>query len=201
MKSAELDPSARWSESLVEHARHDPIFLQKHARNMESLFHTLKSRHMLGFDSVTHHGRLCTEDYVRILSRFPPKTLEKLDHVKDWTHVTKEFVEGIFCECLEVYAEYKDVHGSSYLMIICLIKKKWIDLLDKLDELSGVDSHVRVFAKKVRENLKNLRKDEYYMAFYVGETIQIFQARMQANYPTEFLNLFPATHVLKRWNS
>jgi hypothetical protein len=101
MKSVELDPSAQWPECLVEHAGHDPTFLQELARNMESLFHTSKSRHMLGFDSVTNHGNLCTKDNVQILSCFPPKTLEKLD-LKDWSDVTKEFVEEIFHECLEV---------------------------------------------------------------------------------------------------
>jgi hypothetical protein len=164
---------------------------------MESILHTSKSRHMLGFNSVTNHGKLRTEDYLQILSCFPPKTLEKLDRVRDWTGVTKEFVEEIFCECLEVYVEYKDVRGRSYLKIICLIKEEWINLFNKLNEFSGVDSHVRDFAEKVQENLKTLSKDEYYVAFYVGETIQTFQARMCGNYPIEFLTPFPATHVFK----
>ena len=33
MKSVELDPSARWPESLVDHAGHDQTFLQEPARN------------------------------------------------------------------------------------------------------------------------------------------------------------------------
>jgi hypothetical protein len=152
---------------------------------------------MLGIDSVTNHGRPSTEDYMRILSCFPPKTLEKLDLVEDWSGVTKEFVEKIFQEYLAVYAEYKDVRGSSYLKVICLIKKVWIALLNNLKELSGVASHVLAFAKKVRENLESLRDDEDYAAFYVGETMQIFRTRMNDRYPTEFLTPFPATHVFK----
>jgi hypothetical protein len=161
MTSAELDTSAEWSECLVKHARQDLIFLHKLARKMESIVNSLKSRHMLGFNSVTNHSRLSTEYYVRILSCFPPKTLEKLDLVEDWSSVTKEFVEEIFQECLGVYEGYKGVRGSLYLKVICLIKKVWIALLDNLEELSGVASHVVAFAKKVRENLESLRDDEY----------------------------------------
>jgi hypothetical protein len=117
--------------------------------------------------------------------------------VRDWTDVTKEVLEDIFCECDEVYTEYKDVCGSSYLKIICLIKEEWIDLLDKLNELSGIDSHVWYFAKKVRENLKSLSEEECYVSFYVGETCQKFGKRMRGNYPDEFLTPFPATHVIK----
>ena len=83
------------------------------------------------------------------------------------------------------------------MKVIGLIKKEWLTLLDKLDELSGVDSHVLAFAKKVQENLKTLDEAEYYVAFYVGETIQLFQGRMSRNYPTAFLTPFPATHVFK----
>ncbi len=193
----ELDPFARWPKSLVENAGHDLTFLQKLAGNLHSLLCSSKSRHMRGFDSVTNHSNLRTEDYVRILSSFPPKTLEKLDHVRDWSDITEEFVEEVFRECLEVYAEYSSVRVSLYLKIICLMKEEWIELLDNLNELSGVDSHVLAFAKKVRENLKTLGKYDYSVAFYVGETIQIFQARVNKNYPTEFLSPFPATHVFK----
>ena len=70
-------------------------------------------------------------------------------------------------------------------------------LLDKLDELSGVSSHVLAFAKKVRENLESLPDDEHYTAFYVGETTQTFLERMSVNYPIEFLSAFPATHMFK----
>jgi hypothetical protein len=48
-----------------------------------------------------------------------------------------EFVEEIFCECLEVYAEYSSVRGSSYMKVIGLIKKEWLGLLDKLDPMRG----------------------------------------------------------------
>ena len=136
---------------------------------MKSTLNTSKSRHMLGFSSVTNHGILSTEVYERILSSLPPKTLQKLDSLEDWSSVTKEFVEEIFQESRGVY-----VLGSSCLKVICYIKKVWIALLDKLDELSGVSSHELAFAKKVRENLESLPDDEHYTAFYVGETTQTF---------------------------
>ena len=80
--------------------------------------------------------------------------------MRDWCDVTKEFMEEIFQECLGVYVEYSSVRGSSYMKVIGLIKKEWLTLLDKLDELSGVDSHVLAFAKKVQENLKTLDEAE-----------------------------------------
>jgi hypothetical protein len=114
-----------------------------------------------GIHRQSHVGIQLRDQSVRILSCFPPKTLEKLDLVEDWSSVTKEFVEEIFQECLGVYEGYKGVRGSLYLKVICLIKKVWIALLDNLEELSGVASHVVAFAKKVQENLESLRDDEY----------------------------------------
>ena len=77
------------------------------------------------------------------------------------------------------------------------MKVDWIDLLDNLYQLSGIERSVWDFAKKLRENLKSLRQEEFYVVFYVGETSQTFGTRMRANYPDEFLTLFPATHVFK----
>ena len=90
------------------------------ASKMKSTLNTSKSRHMLGFSSVTNHGILSTEVYERILSSLPPKTLQKLDSLEDWSSVTKEFVEEIFQESRGVY-----VLGSSCLKVICYIKKVW----------------------------------------------------------------------------
>lgn len=170
----ELDPDAKWIKSIEVHDGHEPTFLLKLARKVQTVFDTTTSRHLLGFDSVTKHEKLDTKDYLLILSCLPPKFLHMFEELKDWSNVTKDFVEAIYQMCQRLYKRFADVHGCSYMKAICYMKKEWVVFLNVFDQLDDVDKSVNDFVVKLRENLKNLCDDDYYTAFYVGETITLF---------------------------
>ena len=112
--------------------------------------------------------------------------------------MTRDFVEGIFTACKDIYKDFIAVRGCSYMKAICLMKEQWVTYLEIFDQLNyDKQSNVSRFVKNLRVHLQNLRAEELHTVFYLGETSQTFEARMSKNDPREFLSLFPATHIFK----
>lgn len=92
VNNVEMNSLAQWPASLVQHEGHD----------LESDSHFSKSDHMYGFVSITKLENLSTEHYMIIRSSILPKTLNRLNNIKDWSDILKELVDDIFQECVGV---------------------------------------------------------------------------------------------------
>ncbi len=132
----ELDPEAQWVKSLLVHDDHDPKSLHDIARKVKDDFDKTNSRYLAGFDGVTNHKRLHIIHYIRILLCLPPAFLTLFHAAKNWSDVTREFVEGIYKTCMDIYKDFEDVRGCSYMKAICLLKKQWVACLKIFDQLN-----------------------------------------------------------------
>ena len=77
--------------------------------------------------------------------------------MKDWSDVTREFVEGIFETCKVIFEGYSQVPGCSYMKAICLMKKERVMSLEIFDQLNcDEDGYVSQFVKNLRVHLEDI---------------------------------------------